>query len=106
MIAAVSGVGERWSVLPILFLLLSSYGFMQGNTMAGALNVDPRRAGAISAMMGAVSFGTGALASAAAGVLHDGTPRPMALVMVAALAGSALCLHLLALPKDRGTVPA
>jgi DHA1 family bicyclomycin/chloramphenicol resistance-like MFS transporter len=57
-------------------------------------------------MMGAVSFGTGALASAAAGVLHDGTPRPMAIVMVIALAGSALCLHFLALPKDRGSVPA
>jgi DHA1 family bicyclomycin/chloramphenicol resistance-like MFS transporter len=106
LIAAVTGLGERWSVLPLLFLLLSTYGFMQGNTMAGALNVDPRRAGAISAMMGAVSFGTGALASAAAGVLHDGTPRPMAIVMVLALAGSALCLHLLALPKDRGPLPA
>ncbi|THD53223.1 multidrug effflux MFS transporter [Phenylobacterium sp.] len=106
MIAAVTGIGERWSVLPLLFLLLSSYGFMQGNTMAGALNVDPRRAGAISAMMGAVSFGTGAVASAAAGVLHDGTPRPMAVVMLAALAGSVLCLHLLALPKHPGKLPA
>jgi DHA1 family bicyclomycin/chloramphenicol resistance-like MFS transporter len=102
LIAAVTGVGERWSVLPALFLLLSTYGFMQGNTMAGALNVDPRRAGAISAMMGAVSFGTGAVASAAAGVLHDGTPRPMALVMFAALVGSALCLRFLALPKRAG----
>ena len=106
MVAAASGLGERWSVLTLLFMLLSTYGFMQGNTMAGALNVDPRRAGAISAMMGAVSFGTGALASAAAGVLHDGTPRPMALVMMVALAGSALCLHFLALPKDRGSIPA
>jgi DHA1 family bicyclomycin/chloramphenicol resistance-like MFS transporter len=99
MIAAVTGVGGRWSVLPLLLMLLSSYGFLQGNTMAGALNVDPRRAGAISALMGAVSFGTGALASAAAGVLHDGTPRPMAVVMLLALVGSAACLHLLALPN-------
>jgi len=101
MIAAVTGVGGRWSVLPLLLMLLSSYGFLQGNTMAGALNVDPRRAGAISALMGAVSFGMGALASAAAGVLHDGTPRPMAVVMLLALVGSALCLHLLALPKKQ-----
>ena len=106
MIAAVSGVGERWSVLPLLFMLLSTYGFMQGNTMAGALNVDPRRAGAISALMGAVSFGTGAVASAAAGVLHDGTPRPMALVMLVALIGSVLCLRLLALPKGSMKHPA
>jgi len=97
--AAVTGLGERWSVLALLFGLLASYGFIQGNTMAGALNVDPRRAGAISAVMGAVSFGTGALASAAAGALYDRTPRPMAMVMLAAIAGSALCLHLLALPK-------
>jgi DHA1 family bicyclomycin/chloramphenicol resistance-like MFS transporter len=97
--AAVTGLGERWSVLILLFGLLASYGFIQGNTMAGALNVDPRRAGAISALMGAVSFGTGALASAAAGALYDRTPRPMAMVMLAAIAGSALCLHLLALPK-------
>ena len=104
MVAAVTGLGERWSVLALLFGLLATYGFIQGNTMAGALNVDPRRAGAISALMGGVSFGTGALASAAAGVLHDGTPRPMALVMLAAIAGSALCLHLLALPKRQAAV--
>ena len=59
----------------------------------------PAAAGAISAVMGAVSFGTAALASAAAGALYDRTPRPMAMVMLAAIAGSALCLHLLALPK-------
>ena len=99
MVAAVTGIGGRWSVLPLLLMLLSSYGFLGGNTMAGALNVDPRRAGAISALMGAVSFGMGALASALAGVLHDGTPQPMALVMLLALAGSAASLRFLALPK-------
>jgi MFS transporter, DHA1 family, multidrug resistance protein len=97
-IAAVSGVGGRWSVLPLLFAVLASYGFMQGNTMAGALNVDPRRAGSISALLGGLSFATGALSSSLAGALHDGTPRPMALIMLVALAGSALALHRLALP--------
>jgi DHA1 family bicyclomycin/chloramphenicol resistance-like MFS transporter len=66
--------------------------------MAGALSVDPRRAGAISALLGTVSFGTGAIASHLAGVLHDGTARPMAAVMLAALAGSAASIHFLALP--------
>jgi DHA1 family bicyclomycin/chloramphenicol resistance-like MFS transporter len=103
MAAAVTGIGERWSVLPLLLMLLSTYGFLGGNTMAGALNVDPRRAGAISALMGAMSFGAGALASAAAGVLHDGTPRPMALVMLLALAGSALAIRFLALPRRQAT---
>jgi DHA1 family bicyclomycin/chloramphenicol resistance-like MFS transporter len=67
--------------------------------MAGALSIDPRRAGSISALMGGVSFGAGALASAATGILHDGTPRPMAVVMLVALVGSALTLRLMALPK-------
>jgi DHA1 family bicyclomycin/chloramphenicol resistance-like MFS transporter len=69
---------------------------MQGNTMAGALNVDPRRAGSISALMGGVAFATGAIASSVAGVFHDGTPRPMAATMLIALLGSALALRALA----------
>lgn len=99
MIAAVTGIGERWSVLPLLFLLLTSYGFMQGNTMAGALSIDPLRAGSTSALLGAASFATGAVASALGGLLHDGTPRPMAFVMFAGLAGSTAALRFLALPK-------
>jgi DHA1 family bicyclomycin/chloramphenicol resistance-like MFS transporter len=98
-LAAVSGVGGRYAILPLLFCVLASYGFMGGNTTAGALNVDPRRSGSISALLGGLSFATGALASALGGALHDGTPRPMAVVMLLALAGSALSLHRLALPK-------
>jgi DHA1 family bicyclomycin/chloramphenicol resistance-like MFS transporter len=105
-LAALSGFGERWTILPLLFCVLASYGFMQGNTTAGALNVDPRRAGSISALMGALSFGTGALASSFAGALHDGTPRPMALIMLTALAGSALSLHALALRPQAQVQPA
>jgi DHA1 family bicyclomycin/chloramphenicol resistance-like MFS transporter len=105
-LAAITGIGERWTILPLLFLVLASYGLMQGNTTAGALNVDPRRAGSISALMGGLSFGTGALASSLAGALHDGTPRPMALIMLTALAGSALALHGLALRPQRLAQPA
>src|ERR1700741_543212 len=88
-LAAVSGFGERWTVLPLLFLVLASYSVMQANTMAGALNFDPRRAGSVSALMGGLAFATGAMAAWVAGALYDGTPRPMALVMLACLAGSA-----------------
>jgi len=99
VLAAVTGIGGGWTVLPLIFLLLCSFGFMQGNTMAGALNVDPTRAGSISAAMGALSFATGALASSLAAVFHDGSARPMALVMLAALIGSAAALRFLALPR-------
>ena len=98
-IAAVTGIGERWTVLPLLFVLLASYGFMQGNTMAGALNIDFKRSGSISALMGGASFGVGALAASLAGFFHNGTPAPMAIVMMLALMGSALSLRMLALPR-------
>ena len=48
--------------------------------------------------MGGASFATGAVASWAAGVLHDGTPRPMALVMLVALIAAGLVLRFMALP--------
>lgn len=99
--AAVTGIGERWSVLPLLFLVLGSYGLMQGNTMAGALSIDPRRAGSISALLGAFAFATGAVGAGLAGALHDGTARPMALVILAAMCGSAAALRALALPRSR-----
>ncbi|WP_308237994.1 multidrug effflux MFS transporter [Phenylobacterium sp. J426] len=102
MVAALTGLGERWTVLPLLFLVLASYGLMGGNTTAGALSIDPRRAGSTSALLGGLSFGAGALASNLAGVFHDGTPRPMAIVMLLALGGSMLALRRLALPEAMG----
>ena len=75
--------------------------------MAGALSVDPKRAGSISALMGGASFGAGALASWVGGLLHDGTPRPVGAVMFVCLVGSSLAIFLLAVPKDlRGKVQA
>lgn len=97
-LAAWTGWGGQWTVLPLLFAALSVYGLMGGNTMAGALSVDPRRAGSISALMGSASFGAGALASWVGGLLHDGTPRPVAAVMFACLVGSSLAIFFLALP--------
>ncbi len=97
--AAWSGLGGQWTVLPLLFLSLSTYGLMGGNTMAGALSVDPKRAGSTSALMGAASFGSGAIAAWVSGLLHDGTARPMAGVMFACLIGSSLAIFLIALPE-------
>ena len=99
-VAAVSGVGERWTVLPLLFLILSTYGFMQGNTMAGALSVDPSRAGSVSALMGGASFGVGALAASLTGAFFNGTPGSMGIAMALAMGGSALVLRWLALPRQ------
>jgi len=99
--ATVVGLDGPWVVLPLLFVLLGSYGFLQGNTMAGAMEIDPRRAGSISALLGGVAFGAGAVASGLAGVFHDGTARPMGVLMLCATTGSALAIRYLA-PLRRG----
>jgi DHA1 family bicyclomycin/chloramphenicol resistance-like MFS transporter len=100
LLASISGLGGPWSVLPLLFITLTTYALMAGNTTAGALNCDPRRAGSISALSGGLSFGAGAVASALGGLLHNGTPTPMAAVMLACLVGSGLSLRLLALRRQ------
>lgn len=98
-LVAVTGWGGAAGVLTLLFAMLASYGFMQGNTTAGALSVDPLRAGSVSALTGAASFAAGAVAASVSAALHDGTARPMALIMLTAMAGSAVALHTLALPR-------
>ena len=97
---AVTGWGGKWTVLPMIFLVLSSYSFAQNNTMAGALSVDPARAGAISAVMGASAFGAGALAASVVGSFHDATARPMAIAMLLSLSLSAVAIYGLALRKS------
>jgi DHA1 family bicyclomycin/chloramphenicol resistance-like MFS transporter len=106
-LCATTGLGGKWAVLALLMMLVASFGFIQGNTMACALGIDPRRSGSISAMLGAMSFLAGAVAAWLAGVLHDGTAIPTALVILGASVGSALLLHLVALPRElRGWPPA
>lgn len=85
--------------LPVLFLALSSNGLIAANASAGALNVDPLRAGAISGLMGGINFGMGAAASALAAALHDGTARPLALNIAVALLVAASAYHSLARPR-------
>jgi DHA1 family bicyclomycin/chloramphenicol resistance-like MFS transporter len=99
LITAITGFGGMWGIVVTLFLTLATFGLMQGNTMAGALSVDPVRAGSVSALVGGVSFGTGALASWLGSVLHNGTPVPMAGVMLGSMVASGLCLFLLAFRK-------
>jgi len=90
----------RWPILVALFAAITSFGFMAANSTAGALGVDPSRAGATSALIGAASFACGAVAASIAGLFHDGTPMPVAIVMGVSLVGSAIALHGLALRRE------
>lgn len=80
-VAAATGLGGLWGLVLPLFFFLSANGLFVANAMAGALAVNPDRAGAISAFVGAIQFGSGIFGSALVGWLADGTPRPMGLVI-------------------------
>ena len=97
-----TGFGGMWGVLGPLFLVISSFGLVAANTQAAGLNIDPVRAGSISALMGGASFGAGALVAGVTSVLHDGTARPMAGVILATILASSLALYMMASPQRAG----
>lgn len=98
-----AGLGT-WPILALLFLTLTSNGFIGANALAGALSVDPLRSGSASGLFGASSFLVGAAAASIFGLAHDGTVRPLAAVMAASLVGGAVALYTLALPRRGETV--
>jgi DHA1 family bicyclomycin/chloramphenicol resistance-like MFS transporter len=86
-VSAWTGWGGMIGLLAPLFFVVSNVGLALPNSIAGAMAVDRRRAGAISAVVGAAPFACGAAVAAITGLFHDGTARPMATMI-------ALCLLL------------
>lgn len=99
LVAAAVAAAGIVPMLAALFAVLLSYGFMGANTAAGALSVDELRAGATSALIGASSFGFGAVAATLVGLAHDGTAVPLTIAMLLCMTGSAAALFGLALPR-------
>lgn len=71
-----------WLFLLVLFVSLASVGCIMGNSSALAISEVPRTAGAGSAVLGALQFGLGALASSVVGLGGKDTATPMAGVML------------------------
>lgn len=74
-----------WLPLPLvlcgLFLFIASLGFLGPNSTAAALATHGQRAGTASALMGATQFSLATLAGSLVGIFHDGSARPLVLVM-------------------------
>lgn len=79
-----------WPLLPPLFGCIATLGVVMPNTSACAMAGQGAHAGSASALLGSLQFGIAALAASLVGVLHDGTARPMALVMLACAGGAML----------------
>ncbi len=94
-VAALTGWGGLWGLVAPLFLFLTASGFIIANSIAGALAGFPERAGAVSALVGAMQYGSGIIGSALVGAFADGTPWPMGWVIALAGIGSLSCAVLL-----------
>jgi len=71
-----------------LLLYISMLGFIVANSIASALAAFPHKAGAASALVGAVHYGTGILTAAMLGWFADGTPWTMGWIVGACGAGA------------------
>jgi DHA1 family bicyclomycin/chloramphenicol resistance-like MFS transporter len=96
---AFTGFGGLWGFIAPVFVMMSSVGFTQPNATAGALGEDPTRAGTTSALLGSTNFGGGALLAGLAGLVRDGTARPMALVLTLSLALAVITLRGMVRPR-------
>jgi MFS transporter, DHA1 family, multidrug resistance protein len=99
-----TGWGGLWGLVLPLFVFISATGFIVPNSIVGALHGFPERAGAVSALVGAIQYGSGIIGSALGGGFADGTPWPMGWVIALTRIGSLLCARLLLPPHGRGTV--
>lgn len=76
-----TGFGGLPSLVLSLFAFMSANGLSVANIVAGALDAHHERAGATSALVGAMQFGRGVIATAVLGWAADGTPRPMGIII-------------------------
>lgn len=98
-LAAGTGWGGLWGLAVPLFVFASTTGLIVANSITGALADFPERAGTVSALTGAVQYGSGIVGSALVAAFADGTPWPMGWVI--AITGICCLLSMLLLMPDR-----
>lgn len=94
-LAAWADWGGLVGLLLPLFVFVSCTGLIVANSVAGALADSSAQAGAVSALVGALQYGSGIAGSGLVGAFADGTPRPMGWVIALAGVGSLLCARTL-----------
>jgi len=90
-VAAWTGWGGLAGLAAPMFVFVASTGFIGANAAAGALSGFPERAGAASALFGAIQYGGGIIGSALVGVFADDTAWPMGFVVAIGGLGAFLC---------------
>src|SRR6185369_6978605 len=93
--AGLSGVGGLLGILVPLFVFVAGLGFVLPVSAALAMAPHGRNAGAASALLGVLQFVLGAVSGSLVGALHDGTARPMTMIIAACGVGALLVQFLL-----------
>lgn len=87
-LASLAGGLSSALILTGFFAYVASLGFIGPNATAAALATHGQQAGTASALMGALQFGIATVTGAMVGFWHDGTARPLMLVMGVCGAGA------------------
>lgn len=98
-VVAMLDIGGLAAIVIAIFVFMFPHNITNANATAAAMEHFPELAGTASALIGSIRFGAGAAIGALVGVLHDGTTRPMALIIAACALGSAAAFWLMT--RDR-----
>ena len=96
--------GALFGLFAPLFLFVSATGFIIANSIAGAMANFPEQAGTVSALVGAIQYGSGIAGAGLVGTFADGTPWPMGFVIALAGIGSFLCARFVVCTACKPTV--
>jgi DHA1 family bicyclomycin/chloramphenicol resistance-like MFS transporter len=80
-VICLAGVGGLPALVVALLVVVGMNGVIGANCMNDMMHRYPGRSGAAAALFGACQFGLGSLGSLAVGVLNDGTPHAMGVVI-------------------------
>ncbi|WP_157801299.1 multidrug effflux MFS transporter [Sphingobium sp. LB126] len=105
LLFALTQIGGLPFLMLLLFAGVSSTAIVQANVMAGALSVDPLRAGSTSALYGATTFAFGTLAASLAATLEYGSGGGMAFIIALGfmLCSASILLLIIQRPKSKMT---
>jgi DHA1 family bicyclomycin/chloramphenicol resistance-like MFS transporter len=99
--AAWTGAGGLPGLVAPMFVFTAMNGLVIANSIGGALAAFPRRAGIVSALVGALQYGAGIAGSGLLGLFADGTPRPLGGVIALAGLGAAASAWLFVQPTRK-----
>lgn len=77
-----SSAPSIWVIVPAIALFIACIGFIVSNATSSTVEYFPTNSATATALLGAGGFASGALSGGLVGMLGDGTPWPMVLIMM------------------------